>query len=196
MKATKVIQFLCMIVSVMVLSACGSMGAGFHKANDVNSARATKHYDAMTAQSIQNLMAVDQCYLAAGGGRMLPDGTVELTGSKGDAAHCAVMSMGLQTTSTLMIAFAPFIVTEMFSRVPDSPEEIMKDIVKMGFNFAVTKYGIDSVRSVVTSGQLASYRLAQAAMAKNPIVVNPSVINTSPDGASILAPGGATTVNP
>jgi hypothetical protein len=196
MNPIHVLKFVLLIAVALMSTACAQMGAGFHKANDENTARTDKHYDSMISVAAQNLMAQDMCYLAAAGGKMNVDGSIELTGKQGSDTHCAVLAAGLQTTTTLMVAMAPFIVTNMYARVPDSPEEILKDIVGMGFKFAITKYGIEAVTKVTNTGQLASYRLAQQSIAKHPIAITPGTILPGEGGVLTSIPGSVTTVNP
>jgi len=188
------------VAAIAMLAGCSTFtkDSSFEKATTENTNRVNTFQDNMLLQAANDLDAVHACYLRASGyARVSGSGNAvfkigEPTGAEG----CTVMAGMLRTQSNLLTAFAPFLGQALMSRVPAAPEEIMKDLVEKGMKFALTRFGIEQVSAVISNGQAAAYQIAAQAQAKNPIMITPGLIHTSPEGASILMQGGATTVNP
>lgn len=177
------------LVAALALSACSS--SGFKIANDENSTRIRDHQDAMLEQAEKDMAAVNACYLRSSGYvQLVPGGPLtKIAEPSSSAEGCTVMAALLRNTATLMTAFQPFLVQPVLARVPAAPEEIVQSILKDGMKFALTKYGLEAVERVVSSGQLAQAQTSAAAL--QAVADRPApVILTVPEGgtATVLTP--------
>jgi hypothetical protein len=177
----KTIRTIALLVAALALTACAQMGAGFHKATDANTARLAHYQDNMLLQADNDLAAINACYLHASGYKRVTgtQNAVVKVGEPSSPESCTVLAMGLRTQSNMLAAFAPFVGQALLARVPASPEEIVQSILKDGMKFALTRFGIDAVTKVVTTGQLAQAQVAQAgieAASKPPLIIEPTII--------------------
>jgi hypothetical protein len=159
-------------IAAALLSGCAS--SGFAVATAENTKRTTSFQDGLLEQAANDLTAINDCWV-----------NVKKTAS-GTGEGCIGMSIALRMTSSFLYAFLG---KPEMSRVPASPEEIGQAILEKGMNFALMKFGIDAVRKVVDSGQLAQQQIASegiAAAQKPPLVVDNPVIVQVPMGSSVV----------
>lgn len=159
------------LATTLALSACGT--SGFEKATEANSTRDTVFLEAMLTQATNDLLAINDCYTRA------------KTSDSMAWALCVNQSTALRLTST----FLTFMARPQHQRVPDSPEEIMRDLIKFGIPWAVGAWGLGKWTDMVTTGQLAQQQLAQTAIdaaAKPPMQVNPILLETGPSGTRVI----------
>lgn len=170
---TKRIIILCAsaAIATALLSACES--SGFAVATAENTKRTTSFQDGMLEQAANDLTAINDCWV-----------NMKKNGQGGES--CVGLSIALRMTSSFLYAFLG---KPEMGRVPAAPEEIAQSIVEKGMNFALMKFGIDAVRKVVDSGQLAQAQIASegiAAASKPPLVVDKPVVVQVPMGSSVL----------
>jgi hypothetical protein len=184
------------LIATLALAGCET--SGFKVATDANTDRAKEFQDNILLQAGHDLSAIHACYLRAAGYALVPgkEGQIQKVAEPSSAEGCTVMAMGLRTQSNMLTAFAPSLARDLMSRVPAAPEEIAQALAEKGMQFALMKFGIEQVASVINSGQAASYQIATQAQAKHPIVMQPGVLAVTPDGASVLMPASAASVNP
>lgn len=159
-------------IAAALLSACAS--SGFAVATAENTKRAASFQDGLLEQAANDLTAINDCWV-----------NVKKT-TAGGGEGCVAMSIALRMTSSFLYAFLG---KPEMGRVPAAPEEIAQSIVEKGMNFALMKFGIDAVRKVVDSGQLAQAQIASegiAAASKPPLVVDKPVVVQVPLGSSVL----------
>jgi hypothetical protein len=161
-----------LIASIFAMFLTGCASSGFSVATQANTNRASEFQDNILLQAVNDLTAINDCYV-----------------ENGDRSVCTVMATALRTQSNMMTMFAPFVATSLFSRVPAAPEEIMKSLAEFGIKASLMKFGIEQVSNVITTGQYAAYQTAQAATQQSGEIVNkvldkPATILTIPEGGS------------
>lgn len=162
---------LALVAAAAMLSGCAS--SGFAVATAENTKRTTSFQEGMLEQAANDLTAINDCWV-----------NMKKNGQGGES--CVALSIALRMTSTFLYAFQG---KPEMGRVPAAPEEIAQSIVEKGMNFALMKFGIDAVRKVVDSGQLAQAQIASdgiAAAQKPPLVVDKPVVVQVPMGSSVV----------
>ena len=155
---------LSLAVLAVAALASGCANSGFQKATEANTARATAYQEGFLEQAANDLTAINDCWV-----------NVKRT-QAGTGEGCIGMSIALRMSSTFLYAFLG---KPEMGRVPAAPEEIVQSVVEKGMNFALMKFGIDAVRKVVDSGQLAQAQIASegiAAASKPPLIIEPFVV--------------------
>lgn len=163
---------LALVAAAAMLSGCAS--SGFAVATAENTKRTTSFQDGMLEQAANDLTAINDCWV-----------NIKKTAT-GNGEGCVAMSIALRMSSTFLYAFLG---KPEMGRVPAAPEEIAQSILEKGMNFALMKFGIDAVRKVVDSGQLAQAQIASegiAAAQKPPLVVDKPVVVQVPMGSSVV----------
>jgi hypothetical protein len=176
-------------VSALALSGCAN--SGFSKATQANTDRGNTYRGDLLLQAENNLNAINSCYIRASGYGAVngADNLLVKVTEPSSPESCTVLATALNTQMNMAMMFSPYISRELMSRVPAAPEEIVENLLKFGIKASLTKFGIERVSDVITSGQAANAQIAAQgieAASKPPLVVEKPFIVQVPLGSSPL----------